>query len=434
MRNTHPAPYYFSDAALASAGYSKTPGNNAPLHLAIVTETYDPEVNGVAMTLGRIVNGLIAQGHTVQLHRPRQLHEPASCHAVHHKATPNLKEFLYAGLPIPGYAGLRFGVPAQRRLMEHWRTSRPDMVHVVTEGPLGLSAVSCARAMHLPISSSFHTNFQSYSKHYGVGLLHRSIDRYLRNLHNKTLATMVPTQAMQQELHLRGYKNTKIVSRGVEIDLFSPAKRSESLRQEWGVRDHDLVLMHVGRIAKEKNIAVLIAAYRAILAKHASTKLVLVGDGPLRKALEQSCPEAIFAGVQKHESLARYYASADVFLFPSVTETFGNVVTEALASGLAVVSFARAAALELIRHNDSGVLATQEDQAHFVEASLNMVSNMAAMHNMRQAAVASVAHLRWSAVVDSFVRTLEDAKENHRQKYYPAIGERLATPLRLSSA
>lgn len=410
------------------------PNSNKPLHIAIVTETFSPEVNGVAMTLGRIVQGLLAQGHTVQVHRPRQIHETAANNLLQHTNQPNLQEHLYAGLPIPGYGELRFGVPARARLIQHWRKLRPDIVHVVTEGPLGLSAVSAASALHLASSSSFHTNFQSYSRHYGIGLMHATIDRYLRHVHNKTLATMVPTQAMRQELQSRGYNNTCVVSRGVEIDLFSPCKRSEALRQQWGVQADDLALLHVGRLAKEKNIALVVETYRAIKAKQPSAKLVLVGDGPLRKTLEQSCPDVLFAGVQKHEELASHYASADIFLFPSVTETFGNVVPESLASGLAVVSYARAAALELITHQQNGILAAQEDEAHFIAAAMTLANDHNAIKKLRLAAASSVAHLRWKSVVDQFTQILEAAKETHRKKFHPAIGEHLATPLRLPIA
>ena len=404
------------------------------LKIAVVTETYAPEVNGVAMTLGRIVNGLLARGHEVQLHRPRQTHEAGLPYAIKNTFSSGLQEHLYRGLPLPGYGELRFGTPAQSRLFQQWRKARPDIVHVVTEGPLGQSAVAAARKLHLPLSSSFHTNFQSYSQHYGVGLMHTAIDGYLRSLHNKTQATMVPTQAMLQALQARGYENLSVVSRGVAIELFSPVKRSSALRAEWRAQPDDLIVLYVGRLAKEKNVGLVITAFRAIQQRLPSAKLVWVGDGPLRKHLEQSCPQAVFAGVQQHEALAQHYASADVFLFPSVTETFGNVVPEALASGLAVVSFARAAALELISHGHNGVLAQQEDEAHFVAAALALVSDRAALQNMRLAAAGSVAHMRWNAVFDRFIHTLHGVLAEHRKKFYPVIGECLATPIRLTSA
>ncbi len=140
--------------------------NRAPsLRIAIVTETFPPEVNGVAMTLGRIVEGLLQRGHSVQLIRPRQKLENAGA------SLNGIEEILSPGVPVPTYGELRFGLPSKRRLIKLWSAKRPDIVHVVTEGPLGWSAVAAARKLELPLTSSFHTNFQSYSQHYGLGLL-----------------------------------------------------------------------------------------------------------------------------------------------------------------------------------------------------------------------------------------------------------------------
>ena len=194
----------------------------------MVTETFPPEVNGVAMTLGRIVEGLLHRGHAVQVIRPRQTREAGS-------ARVGLDEVLSKGLPLPAYGELRFGLPAKNRLAKLWAEKRPDIVHVVTEGPLGWSAVAAARKLQLPITSSFHTNFHSYSQHYGMGLLKKPIETYLRKLHNRTQATMVPTRAMQLDLQARGYSNVTLLSRGVSTDMFSPAKRSAALRAAWDV-------------------------------------------------------------------------------------------------------------------------------------------------------------------------------------------------------
>ncbi|MCF8147035.1 MAG: glycosyltransferase family 1 protein, partial [Sulfuritalea sp.] len=310
------------------------------LRVAVVTETYPPEVNGVAMTLGKIVEGLLSKGHAVQLVRPRQPQE-------HVSSRDGLEQVFAKGMPLPAYGDLRFGLPAKSRMIKLWAENRPDVVHVATEGPLGWSAVAAARKLKIPVTSSFHTNFHSYSQHYGMGLIKRSIEAYLRKLHNQTMATMVPTYALANDLRSRGYQNVTLLSRGVELKQFSPTHRSAALRAQWGVTDETLVFLHVGRLAKEKNIGLLIAAYQACLVENPTAKLVFVGDGPLRKQLEESCPQAVFAGVQKGADLALHYASADMFPFPSVTETFGNVVPEALASGLAVIAYDSASAKEL---------------------------------------------------------------------------------------
>lgn len=164
------------------------------LRVAVVTETYPPEVNGVAMTLGRMVDGLIRRGHQVQLVRPRQTPEEQP------QQDGGLEEFLATGVPIPRYAGLKLGMPAKRALHRLWALQRPDLVHVVTEGPLGNSAIAAAHKLKLPVTSDFHTNFHAYSRHYGIGWLQRPIAAYLRRFHNHTEATFVPTHQLAREL------------------------------------------------------------------------------------------------------------------------------------------------------------------------------------------------------------------------------------------
>lgn len=379
---------------------------NANLRIAVVTETFPPEVNGVAMTLGRIVDGLLHRGHTVQVVRPRQAHENTV-------PRERLEPVLARGIPLPTYGELRFGLPSKDRLVKLWGANRPDVVHVVTEGPLGWSAVAAARQLQLPMTSSFHTNFHSYTQHYGIGLLRAPIESYLRRLHNRTLATMVPTKAMVQELTYRGYNNVKLVSRGVAIALFKPERRSQALRESWGALPDDPVVILVGRLAKEKNVGLVVAAFRAIEAKNPRAQLVFVGDGPLRKQLEEMCPKAHFAGIRKHEELATYYASADLFLFPSLTETFGNVVPEALASGLAVVSYANAAAQELITSGHTGLLVPNGDEKAFVDTAVALSLDAQRQHQLRQAAAQCVAHLAWDAVCESFESVLRDAVQQH---------------------
>ena len=384
------------------------------LRIAIVTETFPPEVNGVAMTLGRIVEGLLQRGHAVQMVRPRQGKETET------SPRDGLDEVLSKGVPLPAYGELRFGLPSKNRLTSLWSERRPDIVHVVTEGPLGWSAVAAARKLQLPVTSSFHTNFQSYSQHYGIGLLKSPIESYLRKLHNRTQATMVPTRAMVQELQARGYNNVTLLSRGVATEQFSPRHRSSALRAEWGAQDDDLVVLLVGRLAKEKNVGLVVSAYRAIQARVPRAKLVLVGDGPLRKALEEACPEAHFAGIRKAQELAAHYASADLFLFASMTETFGNVVPEAMASGLAVLSYDCAAAKELIVSGDNGLLVSTGDDIAFVNASVNLATDALRLDHYRQRAVSSVAHRSWDSIYDSFVQTLRNVLEGQGRQFAPA--------------
>lgn len=347
------------------------PARRRSLRVAVVTETYPPEVNGVALTLARVVDGLRDIDHDVQLIRPRQATE-AGGSGAQVDADASFQQVLMRGMPIPRYPNLRMGMPARRYLKKLWSHQRPDVVHIATEGPLGWSALQAAVQLHLPISSDFRTNFHSYSKHYGVGWLQRPIMAYLRKFHNRTHCTMVPTEALRAELQQHGFHSLQVVSRGVDLSQFDPAHRSEALRQSWGAAPQDTVLLCVGRLASEKNLETLIESYQRVRAERAHTRLVLVGDGPLRAPLQQRCPDAVFAGQRSGLDLAAHYASADLFAFPSLTETFGNVTVEAMASGLPVLAFDYAAAAELIRDGVEGRLVPPGDNAAFVRCALEL--------------------------------------------------------------
>jgi glycosyltransferase involved in cell wall biosynthesis len=341
------------------------------LRVSVVTETWPPEVNGVAATSARVVAELRDRGHELQVLRPRQQHGDTAADE------PGYAEVLMRGLPIPRYPQLKMGLPSRRTLLRLWGLQRPDVVHIVTEGPLGWSALQAAQALRLPVVSDFRTNFHAYSRHYGVAWLQRPIVGYLRKFHNRTACTMVPTDTLRAELQAEGFMNLRVVARGVDTQLFDPARRSEALRRRWGVAPDQMVAMHVGRIAPEKNLETLIAAHAAMRQRDPRVKLVFVGDGPARASMQQRCPDAHFAGLQRGEDLAAHYASADVFLFPSLTETYGNVLPEALASGLAVVAFDCAAAGQLVSHGHNGLLVKPGEGAEFCSTAARLAGHMA---------------------------------------------------------
>ncbi|HTH40412.1 MAG TPA: glycosyltransferase family 1 protein [Rhodocyclaceae bacterium] len=373
------------------------------LRVALVTETFAPEVNGVAMTLGRMVDGLRQRGHGVQLIRPRQHKTDAP------PPQPGLEHVVVPGLPIPRYPGLRFGLPNGRTLQRLWAEKRPHIVHVATEGPLGWAALNTARRMGIPVSSTFHTNFDAYSRYYGIGWLRGGIMRYLRHFHNKANTTLVPTRRQADSLNENGFRNVGVLSRGVDTKLFTPARRSRSLRARWGLSGDELVVAYVGRIAPEKNLGLLIKAFDAIREKVPNARLLFVGDGPataeLRRRSDSRSPY-LFVGMRHGEDLAEHYACADLFLFPSLTETFGNVTTEALASGLAVVAFDYGAAGELIRDRVNGCLVPNGASKRFIDTAVEVATNDELRRSLRHHAASSVAHLDWENIHNSFESAL----------------------------
>jgi glycosyltransferase involved in cell wall biosynthesis len=334
------------------------------------------------------------------------------------------REFLTRGLPIPCYPNLRMGLPAKRALERLWTYRRPDVVHIVTEGPLGWSALRAAEKLRIPAVSDFRTNFHAYSRHYGMAWLGKPILAYLRKFHNRTLCTMVPTEALRADLAALGFRGLRVVSRGVDSALFNPSRRSEALRADWGVAPSDPVLLHVGRIAPEKNLDALLGAYAAARCSAPRARLVLVGDGPARHELQLRCPDAILAGLRRGEDLAAHYASADVFLFPSLTETYGNVTAEAMASGLAVIAFDYAAAAALIQHRQSGLLAAFGDAKAFCALAGGLVGDPAAIAALGVRARQTAAAHDWTRVVRQLESALEVAAAAGPVRSYGSSGVR----------
>ena len=368
------------------------PATTPSLRLSVVTETWPPEINGVSLTLSRLVQGLCARNHPVQLIRPRQTRVDQ---ALNHSG---YEELLMRGMPIPRYPELKLGLPAKRALINAWTLKRPDLVHIATEGPLGWSALQAARRLKLPVTSDFRTNFHAYCEHYGVGWLRKPMVSYLRRFHNLTQLTMVPTRALRAQLMEMGFENVQVVARGVDTKLFNPQRRSEALRSQWGAGPDSLVMLVVGRLAAEKNLDVALQAHAAMQAHHADVKLVFVGDGPLRESLQQRCPQAVFAGMRRHEELAGYYASADLFVFPSLTETFGNVTIEALASGLPVLAFDTAAASDWVQSHTNGWLVPAGQEAAFVRVAVDLAQSPSLLSQARDQARSRVAHLDWQLI------------------------------------
>jgi glycosyltransferase involved in cell wall biosynthesis len=365
------------------------------LRVALVTETYPPEVNGVAATIARVVDGLRQRGHELQLLRPRQ--ESAQTEDDGERYS----EVLLRGLPIPRYPQLKLGLPARRALLQRWSARRPDVVHIVTEGPLGWSALQAALQLKLPVVSDFRTNFHAYSRHYGVGWLRGPVMAYLRKFHNRTACTMVPTEPLRVELTAAGFKGLRVVARGVDAQRFNPARRSDALRAQWGAGPDTTVALCVGRLAPEKNLGLVLDAAAGMRAAQPSLRLVMVGDGPERARLQQRCPEAVFSGQRHGDDLAVHYASADVFLFPSTTETFGNVVPEAMASGLAVLAYRHAAAGELLRHGDNGLLVALDDIAGFCDQAYRISGDRDRIRHLGSAARETASHMDWGRIIEA---------------------------------
>ncbi len=367
------------------------------MRIDIVTDTFAPDVNGVAMTLGRLCDGLRRRGHLV--------------HVIRTGEGGGRGETVAASLPLPGYKEVRVGLPGPFKLRKRWMKRRPDAVYVATESPLGSSAIKTANALEIPVAAGFHTNFHQYMEQYRLGGLQPAAMAYLKRVHNRADLTMAPTTDVVDMLRREGFNNVRLLGRGVDTALFHPAKRDAALRAEWGARAESPVAIVVGRVAAEKNLPFAMECFRKMRERMPDLRCVVVGDGPLREKLQGEHSFVHFAGMQTGEDLARHYASADILLFPSETETFGNVLLEGMASGLVTVSLDYAASARHVEHDHNGLKSPKGDRSAYLGECL------AALHRWRDdpfrgRARASAEQLGWEQVVESFEGHLLEASEN----------------------
>ena len=368
------------------------------MRYAVVTETWPPEINGVALTVQALAHGLLARGHAVEVVRPRQpgdRHDPAG-----ERSDGALATLLMRGAALPRYPGLRFGLPAMRALRRHWRQARPDAVYVATEGPLGWSAARAAARLGIPVATGLHTRFDRYMRDYGMPWLEGTALAWMRRFHNRADATLVPTLELGRFLQAHGFERVVRLARAVDTAQLCPERRDDALRATWGAGPDTPIAIHVGRIAPEKNLALAVRAFRAIGRQRPDARFVWVGDGPARDALARENPDFIFCGVQRGAELARHFASGDLFLFPSRSETFGNVTLESMASGLATVAFDTGAAREHLQHQVHGALVA--DESGFIDEAVRLAGDHDRLRAMGRAARAAVLKLRPEQVAAEF--------------------------------
>ncbi len=369
-------------------------------HICFVTETYPPEVNGVAMTLCRLVNALLERDYKISLIRPKQsaFDREGCCDAP--------TTHLVKALPVPGYNAVRIGLIDKGRLRRLWGEQTPDVVYIATEGPLGSTALKIANELRIPVISGFHTNFHQYTRHYKLTFLGKPLLSYLRNFHNRCHLTLVPNENLLRELADSGFQRLSLFPRGVDTSQFNPRRRCQKLRTQWGLEKDTLACLYVGRVASEKNLPLAIESYHAIKKIRPDSRFIIIGDGPLYEPLRKQYPEIIFCGIQLGHELARHYASADLFLFPSETETFGNVVLEAMASGLAVVAFNYAAARMHITHAGNGLCVPVGDKEAFVSSALELAADSEQLLFLRSQAGRYAEKIDWQQLFTIFERHL----------------------------
>jgi glycosyltransferase involved in cell wall biosynthesis len=322
-----------------------------PLRVAVVASSYNYIRDGVALTLNRLVAYLERQGVEVLVFAPvGKL--PAFTHAGTVVPVPSVS------LPARPEYRLAFGLQGQAA--ERLRAFAPDIIHIaLAPDLLGYSALMVAQRLRIPVVASYHTRFETYLKHYWyVAGLTSLVRHYLRRSYGMCREVYVPSQSMIDALLADGFRNNfRLWPRGVDTAHFNPGKRSSLWRAKHGIGESELVVVFVSRLVREKRLDTLAAALRLIEARGIAHRSLIVGDGPERAALERQLPHAVCSGFLEGEALAEAYASSDIFVFPSETETFGNVTLEAMASGLPCVCADATGSRSLVVPGRTGYLA-----------------------------------------------------------------------------
>ncbi len=369
------------------------------MNVLIVTDTFTPDINGVARTLEALARGLAGLGHQVDVVTTTR----GASNAVQGVVVRTVRSFR-----LPGYHEVRAGLATSGKLRRLMEAVNADVVYVAVETLMGLNAIRAAEQVGIPVVSGFHTNFHNYADHYRVPFMKQIAAKFLRWFHNRTARTLAPSQTTAEQLRVMGVNHVGVMGRGVNTELFAPSRRDSVLRREWGAVEDAPVVAFVGRIAAEKNLSLAIRAMARVIEKFPTARGVFIGDGPKARSLREANPEFIYAGARTGLDLAWHYASADIFLFTSLTETYGNVLPEAMASGLVTVSHCYAAASELIDHGRNGFVAPMGD----AEGYLAAVDAAAGRWNdpfIRRAARETAQTLSWSAIVTQFENELANA-------------------------
>jgi glycosyltransferase involved in cell wall biosynthesis len=372
----------------------------AGLRLALFTDTALPQLNGVTRTLDRLVRTVRARGGEVLTLTTTELDVAED---------PTVRRF--PSVPFWAYPQLRVAVPRMSEAMRELRAFEPTLVHTATPFGVGLAGRAAARRLGVPFVSSYHTSFSAYAEFYGLGLLAAPGWHYLRWFHNSGLRTYCPTRAVQRELESHGLRNTRLWGRGVDTARFSPRYRSSAFREARLGADADtIVIAYVGRLAAEKGLDLAIDAMRSTNERtHRPLVFAFAGDGPHAAACRANAPgRSVFLGRLESEELATFYASADLFVFPSRTDTFGNVLLEAMASGLPVVAADAAPTRELLRGGDSGVLVDAEHPTPMADALLALAGDTERRVALATRGLSTALQHSWDAVFDLLLRSYAD--------------------------
>lgn len=398
------------------------------MRIALITETFPPQINGVSRTLGMLTEHLASHGHEVLVIHPDYNHRPTE-YSIESENNSGIQILTVPALPLPFYKEVMIPRPPFSKYKAVLSRFNPDLVHIATEGGLGLSALRHSKKSRWPVVSSFHTNFDAYASHYRIGWAVPVVARYLRWFHNRTLATYVPSMTMIHRLEALGFDRLSLWPRGVNTSLFCPERPgSNAIRELFQIPPNANVIGHCGRLAPEKNIQFLIDVFSQVLKKSPETHFLIVGDGPSRitfenklKQIPESSGKVHFTGYLTGERLADAYAAMNFFAFSSRTETFGNVLLEAMASGLPVVAIAEGGPADVVQDQVTGrLIDPNADPQEMSRILVEWINDKPLCHKIADNARTYAHTVTWERIMNGLVENYHEAlKSFHSENSMP---------------
>jgi glycosyltransferase involved in cell wall biosynthesis len=376
------------------------------MKIALFTDTFAPDVNGVAHTLKRFTDYLKKNNIPFRVFAPEGTnHDLFSAH-IHR----------FVSLPFFLYPECRLALPNMLKIKASLQTFQPDIIHVATPFNIGLCGLHYAKKMDIPIVGSYHTDFDQYLKYYELEFLSSLLWKYMDWFHRPLRNIFVPSPATKEHLQRHGFTNVSIWSRGVDAALFHPHYDRFDVRIKYNIK-RPYILTYAGRLAPEKNLELLMKIAQSLPdhIKH-QTHWLIVGDGPLKEKLQkESLEHMTFTGFLQAEQLAKVYAASDLFVFPSATETFGNVVLESLAAGTPVVAANAGGVKHIVQHDRTGYLCDPESVSQFIHYITfcleNLHKRMQLGHQARQYALTQT----WDNIFDGLLLQYEAALSQQTQ-------------------
>jgi len=387
-----------------------------PLRVALFTGNYNHIRDGVALTLNRLVHHLEQESIAVKIFAPSSQQPAIVPHAGELIITPSIS------MPVPGRKEYRVATHFPRKDRRELAAFNPDLIHIATPDGLGIGALKWAKKHKVPVVSSYHTHFLSYVDYYKLflGPVKWPFKKMMQWFYPQCERTYVPTQSMIDELSREQiHGHMKIWARGIDTDSFNPKKRDEAWRRSVGIADDEFVVSFVSRLVWEKELRTYIESIRSLQKEFPKVRAMVVGDGPAMKEAQKLLPNGIFTGFCSGDDLARAYASSDIFLFPSFTETFGNVTLEAMSSGLPCLVADAIGSRSLVIDGQNGFLAKAGDLSDFITKLRILIEDASLREQMAQESRVMAMNYQWSsinqALVEDYYKVIDEYAIKHKK-------------------